>query len=95
MPNPDTSSSADTQVLTVFHEELARAGALPSLSAAGPALWPRFARYYQGLARPAPEGAARLAATVAAFAAGIALLCALGQAPALAATITSTARAAL
>lgn len=38
MPNPDVSSPADHQVLTLFQEELARAAALPGLPAAGSAL---------------------------------------------------------
>ena len=49
MPNPP--AAVDPQVLTAFQEELARAATLPGLAPAGPALWPRFAGYYQGLTR--------------------------------------------
>ncbi len=87
MPNPYASSPADPQVLTLFQEELARATAMPSLSAAGPALWPRFAEYYQGLTRLPRRLRRALQRRWRRSLGGIALLCALGQAPALAATI--------
>lgn len=51
MPNPNAVSPVDPQVLTLFQEELARAAALPGVAATAPALWPRFAGYYQGLTR--------------------------------------------
>ena len=70
MPNPDASSPADPQVLTRFQEELARAAAMPGLAAAGPALWPRFAGYYQGLARLPRKAAACPATPVAPLARG-------------------------
>ena len=89
MPNPDTSSPADPQVLTAFQKELARAAALPGLAPAGPALWPRFAGYYQGLARLPRRLRRALQRRWRRSLGGIALLCALGQAPALAATIVA------
>jgi hypothetical protein len=36
MPTPDASSTADSQVLTLFQEELARAAAMPGLASLGP-----------------------------------------------------------
>lgn len=86
MPNPSASSPADPQALAAFQEELARA-AMPALAAAGPALWPRFAAYYQGLARLPRRLRRALQRRWRRSLGGIALLCALGQAPALAATI--------
>ncbi|MGQ0591408.1 MAG: hypothetical protein ACT4QB_01835 [Gammaproteobacteria bacterium] len=86
MPNPNASSPADPQVLTLFQEELARA-ALPGLAAPALALWPRFAAYYQGLARLPRRARRALQRRWRRSLGGLALLCALGQAPALAATI--------
>ncbi|MDQ3773091.1 MAG: hypothetical protein M3461_01210 [Pseudomonadota bacterium] len=86
MPNPNASSSVDPQALTRFQEELARA-AVPGLAPAGPALWPRFAGYYQGLTRLPRRLRRALQRRWRRSLGGIALLCALGQAPALAATI--------
>ncbi len=83
MPNPNASSPAGLQVLTLFQEELA----LPDLAPAGPALWPRFAGYYQGLTRLPRRLRRALQRRWRRSLGGIALLCALGQAPALAATI--------
>lgn len=60
---------------------------MPRLAAAGPALWPRFARYYQGFARLPRRLRRSLQRRWRRSLAGIALLCALGQAPSLAATI--------
>lgn len=45
------SFPSDSDVLAVFHEELARAAQRPDLPCAGPALWRQFAAYYQALAR--------------------------------------------
>jgi hypothetical protein len=50
MPNPNSSPHSDPDVLTRFHEELARAGGMPAFAPAGAALWLRFSGYYQGLA---------------------------------------------
>jgi hypothetical protein len=88
MPNPNAASPVDPQVLTLFQEELARAGAKPGLAPAGPALWPRFAGYYQGLTRLPRRLRRALQRRWRRSLGGIALLCALGQAPALAATIS-------
>ena len=87
MLNPNPSPHSDPEVLTRFQEELARAAALPGLAVAGPALWPRFAGYYQGLARLPRRLRRALQRQWRRSLGGIALLCALGQAPALAATI--------
>ena len=87
MLNPYPSPHSDPEVLTRFQEELARAAALPGLAAAGPALWPRFAGYYQGLARLPRKVRRALQRRWRRSLGGLALLCALGQAPALAATI--------
>ena len=78
MRNPNLSSHADPEVLTRFHEELARAAAMPALAPAGAALWPRFAGYYQGLARLPRKALWRYSLGA------IALLCVLAQAPAMA-----------
>jgi len=76
MTDLKSSFPSDSDALAAFHDELAR---VPN-----PALWLRFAGYYQGLAR-LPR---RLRRTLQRRSlGGIALLCALGQAPALAATI--------
>jgi len=85
--NPNPSPHSDPEVLTRFQEELARAAALPGLAVAGPALWPCFAGYYQGLARLPRRLRRALQRQWRRSLGGIALLCALGQAPALAATI--------
>lgn len=87
MRNPNPSPRSDPDVLTRFHEELARAAAMPALAPAGPALWPRFAGYYQGLTRLPRRLRRALQRRWRRSLGGIALLCALGQAPALAATI--------
>ncbi len=87
MPNPNASSPAGPQVLTLFQEELARAAAMPDLAPAGPGLWPRFAGYYHGLACLPRRLRRVLQRRWRRSLGGIALLCALGQAPALAATI--------
>ena len=87
MLNPNPSPHSDPEVLTRFQEELARAAALPGLAVAGPALWPRFAGYYQGLVRLPRRLRRSLQRQWRRSIGGIALLCALGQAPALAATI--------
>ena len=87
MLNRNPSPHSDSEVLTRFQEELARAAALPGLAVAGPALWPRFAGYYQSLARLPRRLRRALQRQWRCSLGGIALLCALGQAPALAATI--------
>ena len=77
------SFPSDPDVLAVFQKELARAALVRS----GPALWPRFAGYYHGLA-PLPRRVRRaLQRQWRRSLGGLALLLALGQAPALAATI--------
>ena len=85
---PDAASPADPQVLAFFQQELARSAGLPGLTAAGPALWPRFAGYYQGLARLPRKVRRAVQRRWCRSLGSIALLCALGQAPALAATIS-------
>lgn len=87
MPNRNASSPADPRLYTLFQEEMARASALPSVAAPGSALWPRFAGYYQGLARLPRRLRRALQRRWRRSLGGIALLCALGQAPALAADI--------
>ncbi len=76
-----------SDALAVFHAELARAVVSPQQAAAGPALWPRFAGYYQGLARLPRKARRALQRQWRRSLGGLALLLALGQAPALAATI--------
>ena len=88
MRNPNRAPHGDPDVLTRFHEELARAAAMPALAPAGAALWPRFAGYYQGLACLPRRLRRALQRRWRRSLGGIALLCALGQAPALAATIS-------
>ena len=85
MPNPNAASPVDPQILTLFQEELARAAAMPGLAPPGPALWPRFAGYYHGLVRLPRKARRALQRQWRRSLGGIALLCALGQAPALAA----------
>jgi len=87
MPDPKRTSPAYPQALTVFQKELARTAALLALAAAGPTLWPRFAGYYQGLARLPRKLRRALQRQWRRSLGGIALLCALGQAPVLAGTI--------
>ncbi|MGH8568658.1 MAG: hypothetical protein ACREXU_11735, partial [Gammaproteobacteria bacterium] len=81
------SFPSDSDSLAVFHDELARAGQTPCLLGAGPALWPRFAGYYRSLARLPRRMRRSLQRRWRRSLGGLALLCALGQAPALAATI--------
>jgi len=81
MLNPNPSPPADPDVLTRFQEELAKATALPGLAPASAAAWPRFAGYYQGLAR-LPRKARRALLLWRRSLGGLALLCTLGQAPA-------------
>jgi len=73
--------------LALFQGELARI-ATPRLAAAGPALWPRFVGYYQGLARLPRKVRRALQRRWRRPLAAIALLLVLGQAPALAAILT-------
>ncbi len=87
MSNPNASFPAGPQISTLFQEELAQAAAMPGLQAAGPALWPRFAGYYRGLTRLPRRLRRDLQRRWRRSLGGIALLLALGQAPALAATI--------
>jgi len=86
MTDLKSSFPSRSDVLAVFRQELARAAAVPGL-AAGPALLPRFAGYYQGLARLPRRGRRTLQRQWRRSLGGLALLLALGQAPALAATI--------
>ncbi|MGH8511056.1 MAG: hypothetical protein ACREU8_06635 [Gammaproteobacteria bacterium] len=85
MPFPKPLSPSDA--LAVFHAELARAAVSPQPAAAGQALWPRFAGYYQGPARLPRKARRALQRRWRRSLGGLALLCALGQTPALAATI--------
>ena len=85
--NPNLSPHSEPEVLTRFHEELARAAAMPGLAAAGPALWPVFAGYYQGLAHLPRKARRALQCRWRSSLGELAFLLALGQAPALAATI--------
>ncbi len=88
MPNPDAVPPLPVPCLpTLFQEELARAGALPGHAAAAETLWPRFAGFYRGLARLPRKMRRALQRRWRRSLGGIALLLALGQAPALAATI--------
>jgi len=81
------SCPSDSEVLAAFHHELARAGQTPCLLGAGPALWPRFAAYYRSLARLPRRMRRSLQGRWRRSLGGLALLCALGQAPTFAATI--------
>ena len=54
MPHSNPSSPSGPEVLALFQEELERTAALPGLAVTGPALWPRFAGYFQGTHPPAP-----------------------------------------
>jgi len=83
MLNPNLSPHSDPDVLTRFQEALARAGLAP----AGVVLWPRFARYYRELAHLPRKARRALVRRWRRSLGGIALLLALGQASALAATI--------
>jgi predicted outer membrane repeat protein len=87
MADAKRTSPADPQALAFFQQELARTAVPSGLAAAGSALWPRFAGYYQGLARLPRRLRRALQRRWRRSLGGIALLCALGQAPALAATI--------
>ena len=80
------SFPSDPDVLAVFRQELARVAAVPGLAAA-PALWPRFAGYYHRLSRLPRRVRRTLQRQWRRSLGGLALLLALGQAPALAATI--------
>ena len=88
MPHPKRTFPAGPEVLTLFQEELARTPALPGLSAPGPTLWPRFASYYQRLTRLPRRLRRALQRRWRRSLGSIALLCALCQVPALAATIS-------
>ncbi|MGH8589889.1 MAG: right-handed parallel beta-helix repeat-containing protein [Gammaproteobacteria bacterium] len=77
-----------SNALAVFRAELARAAVSPEPAATSPALWPRFAGYYQALARLPRKARRALQRRWRRSLGGLALLLALGQAPALAATIT-------
>ena len=87
VPYPRASSPSDPQVLALFQDELARIVAVPGLAAAGPDVLPRFAGCYQRLARLPRRLRRQLQRRWRRSLAAIALLLALGQAPALAATI--------
>ncbi len=87
MPYRNPSYFSGPEVLAFFQEELERTAGLPGLAVAGPALWPRFAGYFQGLTRLPRRLRRALQRRWRRSLGGIALLCALGQAPALAATI--------
>ena len=87
MLDPYPSPRSDPEVLTRFQEELARAAALPRFASVGPVLWPRFVGYYERLARLPRKARRALQRRWRRSLAGLALLWALGQAPALAATI--------
>ncbi|MGI8427388.1 MAG: choice-of-anchor Q domain-containing protein [Actinomycetota bacterium] len=88
MRNSNLPPHADPDVLTRFHEELAQAAAMTGLAPPSPALWPRFAGYYQGLARLPRKARRALQRRWRRSLGGLAVLWALGQAPALAATIS-------
>ena len=88
MPYPKRSSPSDPDLGAAFRHELAQAAAKSGLAAGGPALWPRFAGYYQGLARLPRRMRRALQRQWRRSLGGLALLLALGQAPTLAATIT-------
>jgi hypothetical protein len=87
IPYCTASSPSDPQILALFQDELVRIAAMPGLVAAGPALLPRFVGCYQGLARLPRRLRRQLQRRWRRSLAAIALLLALGQAPALAATI--------
>jgi len=80
-------SPSSSDFIGAFKAELARAGAVTGLADSVSALWPRFAACYQGLARLPRKARRALQRRWRRSLAGIALLYALGQAPALAATI--------
>ncbi|MGH8478886.1 MAG: hypothetical protein ACREXK_04755 [Gammaproteobacteria bacterium] len=87
MLKPNPTRHPDPEVLARFEQALARTGGSPTPAPAGAALWPRFAGYYQALARLPRKARRALQRRWRRSLGGIALLCALGQAPALAATI--------
>jgi parallel beta helix pectate lyase-like protein len=87
MPYCNSLSPSGPEVLALLQEELERTAALPGFAVAGRALWSRFARYFQGLTRLPRRLRRALQRRWRRSLGGIALLCALGQAPALAATI--------
>lgn len=87
MPYGNPSSLSGPEVLALFQEELQRTAGLPGFAVAGPGLWPRFAGYFQGLIRLPRRLRRALQRRWRRSLGGIALLCTLGQAPALAATI--------
>lgn len=78
---------SDPEILAAFREELARVSKSLDLLSAGPAVWPRFTGYYRGLARLPRRVRRALQRRWRRSLGSLALLCALGQAPALAATI--------
>ena len=81
---PSFPSDSD---LAVFREELASAAKRPDALGIDPALWPRFAGYYQGLTRLPRRLRRALQRRWRRSLGGLALLLALGQAPVLAGTI--------
>jgi hypothetical protein len=85
MTDPKPSFPGRSDVLAVFEGELLRAA--PGLSQATRELWPRFVGYYQGLARLPRRVRRALQRRWRRSLGSLALLLALGQAPALAATI--------
>ncbi|MBA2591648.1 MAG: hypothetical protein M3495_16875 [Pseudomonadota bacterium] len=80
--------------MTRFQEELTRAAALPGFASVGSALWPRFAGYYQGLTRLPRRLRRALQRRWQRSLGGLALLLAIGPAPALARPSLSMAQAA-
>ncbi len=81
------SFPSDPDVLSVFRQELGRTASRHGLVDAGPVLWPRFVGYYEALARLPRRLRRALQRRWRRSLGGLALLLALGQAPALAATI--------
>ena len=90
MTHPTPVFSSHSDVLAIFQAELARTAPAPVLPQASPVLRPRFANYYQALIRLPRRARRALQRKWRCSLAAIALLLALGQAPALAATLTVT-----
>jgi hypothetical protein len=87
MTNLKPSFPSDPDVLAVFQKELARVAAMPGFPLASPSLRPRIIGFYQGFSRLPRKARRALQRQWRRSLGSIALLCALGQLPALAATI--------
>jgi hypothetical protein len=87
MTDPQRFSQTHSDLFGLFKAELARAGTITGLPDASASLWPRFTAFYQNLARLPRNARRALQRRWRRSLAGIALLHALGQVPALAGQI--------